>query len=96
MKFLSRPSITRNPNPSVPLAAVLEFALDEPLETRVEIALHQGDEIIELFSHAFFEDEEFSEEQRNMALLVGKGNFDVPPLSEQKKAGSQKKPNPKI
>ena len=38
MKFLSRPSITRNPNPSVPLAAVLEFALDEPLETRVEIA----------------------------------------------------------
>ena len=55
-------------------------------DTRVEIALKQGAEIIELFSHAFFEVEEFSEEQRNVALLVGKGNFEVLPLSEQKKS----------
>ena len=37
MKFVSLPLITQNPNPSVPLAAVLTFAVDEPVETRVEI-----------------------------------------------------------
>ena len=54
-------------------------------DTRVEIALKQGTEIIELFSHVFFEVEEFSGEQRNVLLLVGKGNFNVSPVSEQKK-----------
>ena len=37
VKFISPPSIAQNPNPRVPLAAVLTFAADESLETRVEI-----------------------------------------------------------
>jgi len=38
VKFLSPPSIRQNPNPNVPLAALLTFVIDEPLETLVQIA----------------------------------------------------------
>ena len=51
--------------------------------TRVSLKFKEGTENIELFSHAFFAVEGVSEEQRNVALLVGKGNFALPPASEQ-------------
>ena len=38
MEFIAAPTIYQNPNPSVPLAAVLAFEVDEPVTTRVEIA----------------------------------------------------------
>jgi len=51
--------------------------------TRVSLKFKEGTENIELFSHAFFAVEGVSEEQRNVALLVGKGNFALPPAPEQ-------------
>ena len=51
--------------------------------TRVSLKFKEGTENIELFSHAFFAVEGVSEEQRNIALLVGKGNFALPPAPEQ-------------
>jgi len=51
--------------------------------TRVSIKFKEGTENIDLFSHAFFAVEGVSEEQRNVALLVGKGNFALPPVPEQ-------------
>ena len=51
--------------------------------TRVSLKFKEGKENIELFSHAFFAVEGVSEEQRNVALLVGKGNFALPPAPEQ-------------
>ena len=51
--------------------------------TRVSLKFKEGTESIELFSHAFFAVEGVSEEQRNVALLVGKGNFALPPAPEQ-------------
>ena len=51
--------------------------------TRVSLKFKEGTENIELFSHAFFAVEGVSEEQRNVALLVGKGNFALPPTPEQ-------------
>ncbi|MEC8184124.1 MAG: FecR domain-containing protein, partial [SAR324 cluster bacterium] len=50
---------------------------------RVSLKFKNGTENIDLFSHAFFAVEGVSEEQRNVALLVGKGNFALPPASEQ-------------
>ena len=47
--------------------------------TKVSIKLQQGTENIELYSHAFFAVEGIAEDQRNVALLVGKGNFSLPP-----------------
>ena len=51
--------------------------------TRVSLKFKEGTENIDLFSHAFFAVEGVSEEQRNVALLVGKGNFALPPAPEQ-------------
>ena len=51
--------------------------------TRVSLKFKEGTENIEIFSHAFFAVEGVSEEQRNVALLVGKGNFALPPAPEQ-------------
>ena len=51
--------------------------------THVSLKFKEGTESIELFSHAFFAVEGVSEEQRNVALLVGKGNFALPPAPEQ-------------
>ena len=51
--------------------------------TRVSLKFKEGTENIELFSHAFFAVEGVSEEQRNVALLVGKGNFVMPPAPRQ-------------
>ena len=51
--------------------------------TRVSLKFKEGTENIDLFSHAFFAVEGVSEEQRNVALLVGKGNFALPPATEQ-------------
>tara|TARA_B000000565_G_scaffold249270_1_gene220515 strand:+ start:129 stop:1292 length:1164 start_codon:yes stop_codon:yes gene_type:complete len=51
--------------------------------TRVSLKFKEGKENIELFSHAFFAVEGVSEEQRNVALLVGKGNFALPPAPER-------------
>ena len=51
--------------------------------TRVSLKFKEGKENIELFSHAFFAVEGVSEEQRNVALLVGKGNFTLSPAPEQ-------------
>ena len=51
--------------------------------TRVSLKFKEGTENIELFSHAFFAVEGVAEEQRNVALLVGKGNFALPPAPEQ-------------
>ena len=51
--------------------------------TRISLKFKEGKENIELFSHAFFAVEGVSEEQRNVALLVGKGNFALPPAPEQ-------------
>ena len=51
--------------------------------TRVSLKFKEGKENIELFSHAFFAVEGVAEEQRNVALLVGKGNFALPPAPEQ-------------
>ena len=51
--------------------------------TRVSLKFKEGTENIELFSHAFFAVEGVSEEQRNVALLVGKGNFALPPAPER-------------
>ena len=50
--------------------------------TRVSLKLQQGTENIELFSHAFFAVEGIAEDQRSVALLVGKGNFALPPAHE--------------
>ena len=50
--------------------------------TRVSLKFKEGTENIDLFSHAFFAVEGVSEEQRNVALLVGKGNFALPPAPE--------------
>ena len=38
MQFLSAPAISANPNPRVPLAAVLEFATDAPTRAIVEVS----------------------------------------------------------
>ncbi len=51
--------------------------------TRVSLKFKEGTENIDLFSHAFFAVEGVSEEQRNVALLVGKGNFSLPPAPEK-------------
>ncbi len=51
--------------------------------TRVSLKFKEGTENIDLFSHAFFAVEGIAEEQRNVALLVGKGNFALPPAPEQ-------------
>ncbi len=51
--------------------------------TRVSLKFKEGTENIDLFSHAFFAVEGVAEEQRNVALLVGKGNFALPPAPEQ-------------
>ena len=51
--------------------------------TRVSLKFKEGTENIDLFSHAFFAVEGVSEEQRNVALLVGKGNFALPPAPEK-------------
>ena len=51
--------------------------------TRVSLKFKEGTENIALFSHAFFAVEAAAEEQRNVALLVGKGNFALPPAPEQ-------------
>ena len=51
--------------------------------TRVSLKFKEGTENIDLFSHAFFAVEGVSEEQRNVALLVGKGNFALPPAPKQ-------------
>ena len=51
--------------------------------TRVSLKFKEGTENIDLFFHAFFAVEEVAEEQRNVALLVGKGNFALPPAPEQ-------------
>tara|TARA_B100000029_G_scaffold482921_1_gene533590 strand:+ start:350 stop:1522 length:1173 start_codon:yes stop_codon:yes gene_type:complete len=50
---------------------------------RVSLKFMQESENIELFSHTFFAVEGIAEEQRNMALLVGKGNFALPPAPQQ-------------
>ena len=51
--------------------------------TRVSLKFKEGTENIDLFSHAFFAVEGVAEEQRNVALLVGKGNFALPPAPQQ-------------
>ena len=51
--------------------------------SRVSLKFKAGTENIDLFSHAFFAVEGVAEEQRNVALLVGKGNFALPPVPEQ-------------
>ena len=51
--------------------------------TRVSLKFKEGTENIDLFSHAFFAVEGVSEEQRNVAILLGKGNFALPPAPEQ-------------
>ena len=51
--------------------------------TRVSLKFKDGMENIDLFSHAFFAVEGIAEEQRNVALLVGKGNFALPPAPEK-------------
>lgn len=38
MRFESEPVLVQNPNPKVPLAAVLSFRVSEPVRTRVEIS----------------------------------------------------------
>jgi hypothetical protein len=51
-------------------------------DTRVTLRLKQDTENVELYSQAFLEVDGISEEQRSVALLVGKGNFDLPPAPE--------------
>ncbi len=36
--FSAEPSVTQNPNPAVPMAAVLSFRVDQPVETTVTVA----------------------------------------------------------
>ena len=50
---------------------------------RVSLKFMQESENIELFSHTFFAVEGIAEEQRNMALLMGKGNFALPPAPQK-------------
>jgi len=50
--------------------------------TQVSLYLKDKDNTIKLFSNSFFKLEELSDEGENVALLTGKGNFNVKPIED--------------
>jgi len=47
VQFVSAPTIRANPNPAVPLAAILTFETKMPVSTRIEIICGDGARVLE-------------------------------------------------
>ena len=55
----------------------------------MSLFLKDRDNTIKLFSNSFFELEEHSDEGESVALLTGKGNFNVKPLADSEAEESE-------
>ena len=56
-------------------------------DTQVTLYLKDRDNTVKLFSHSFFKLDDILEQENNVALLTGKGNFSVKPLPGSSGAG---------